>query len=67
MEYKILNVEPGDSREVLDRAIRRLRAQYHPDKHLNTSEEEKRKAKTLLELGEEAYSRILQQETQNTY
>ena len=60
MEYKILNVEPGASRETLDRAIRRFRAQYHPDKYLNAGDTEKKNAKKLLELGEDAYVSILQ-------
>ena len=60
MEYKILEVTESASVEELNRALRRIRARYHPDKG-NSSEA----GRKLVELAEEAHRRILKQRQYN--
>jgi len=54
MEYKILNLSESSSVEDAKRALRRIRAKYHPDRGKSSDA-----ARRLVELAEEAHDVIL--------
>ncbi|MEM1239776.1 MAG: DnaJ domain-containing protein [Cyanobacteria bacterium P01_H01_bin.26] len=56
--YRVLNLEPGSTKEDIKRAYRKLAQQWHPDKFLKQPHQLK-KARERFELIKEAYDRLI--------
>ena len=56
--YKVLNLEPGSTKEDIKRAYRKLAQQWHPDKFLKQPHQLK-EARERFELVKEAYDRLI--------
>ena len=54
--YDILGVKKDASKDDIRRAFKKLSLKYHPDKHINDSEEDKKKAEEKFKEAAEAYS-----------
>lgn len=58
-EYAILNIKKDASLSEIKKAYRKLANQFHPDKLIDATEEEKAKAKTEFQKIQSAYEKIM--------
>lgn len=56
--YDILGVKKDASKDDIRRAFKKLSVKYHPDKHINDSEEDKKKAEEKFKEINEAYETL---------
>ncbi|MCB9195125.1 MAG: DnaJ domain-containing protein [Flavobacteriales bacterium] len=64
-EYAILGIKRDASVAEIKKAYRKLANQYHPDKLIDASEEEKDKAKKEFQRLQNAYEKIMKSKNQN--
>ena len=65
--YKILGVEKDASEDVIKKAYKKLAMQYHPDRLVNESEEEKKEAEEKFKEISEAYSVLSDENKRKQY
>jgi len=63
--YNILNLKPGCSEDEIKKAYKKLAVLYHPDKHHNSSDEEKANAESKFKEIAEAYDILMNPEKIN--
>lgn len=65
--YSILGIEKNATDEEIKSAYRKLSMKYHPDRHVNDSEEEQKKAEDMFKDINEAYSVLSDPEKKRNY
>ena len=58
MEYKILGIDENDPLDIAQKAMKKIRIKYHPDKLLSLPHVEQEKNKSFLILAEEAFEHV---------
>ena len=65
--YDILGVKKDASKDDIRRAFKKLSLKYHPDKHINDSEEDKKKAEEKFKEINEAYETLSDDKKRQEY
>lgn len=65
--YDILGVKKDASKDDIRRAFKKLSVKYHPDKHINDSEEDKKKAEEKFKEINEAYETLSDDKKRQEY
>ena len=65
MEYSVLGLQEGASMDSVQRALRKIRAKYHPDKHMHVTPEHRDQMRHTVSLAEEAFDRLQKKEAVN--
>ena len=59
--YQVLNISSNATDDEVKKAYRRMAMEYHPDKQVNASEQEKQAAAEKFRAANKAYEHIKQQ------